>query len=90
MVAQERRFTPRRHRRRMRNQQQQQQYYGYSEQERGGRGGGGGYGQQGQQGQQRGGPIRRHQQSHSEFGIQGRRESLRDQIRTNGWMNHDE
>ena len=89
MVAQERRFTPRRHRRRMRNQQQQQQYYGYSEQERGGRGGGG-YGQQGQQGQQRGGPIRRHQQSHSEFGIQGRRESLRDQIRTNGWMNHDE
>ena len=69
MVAQERRFTPRRHRRRMRNQQQQQ-YYGYSEQERGGRGG---YGQG--QGQQRGGPIRRHQQSHSEFGIQGRRET---------------
>ena len=68
MVAQERRFTPRRHRRRMRNQQQ---YYGYSEQERGGRGGGYGQGQ----GQQRGGPIRRHQQSHSEFGIQGRRET---------------
>ena len=72
MVAQERRFTPRRHRRRMRNHQQQQQYYGYSEQERGGRGG---YGQG--QGQQRGGPIRRHQQSHSEFGIQGRMTEIR-------------
>ena len=85
MVAQERRFTPRRHRRRMRNQQQQQQYYGYSEQERGGRGGGG-YGQQGQQGQQRGGPIRRHQQSHSEFGIQGRRETEIRFERTGGWI----